>query len=320
MMTMSLFTQLPVDRYVADAVRGFALTADFDLATALSLAWMSQLSYETDPDKISTLCGKLGIGLVGAPIHRRVRTGIPIASTYALVLDLRDAVVVAFAGTDPVHLANWVSDFDIRRTDGGAAAGFTMALRAVEQDILAALPAGRPVMVTGHSLGGALAVLFAQSLGTMGRDVAAVYTYGAPRPGRRDFSEPYNNGSLGARTFRCVHGDDIVPTVAPSEPLGFRHVGRFVHAPTGGKFIGPEGDAGVDLPAFAEGIAAELSTVIHNPRAVAGAFSGRLRKLAGALAGKPAEGMRNDLAGITIEMLPARVRHHLPDQYIAACS
>ena len=317
---MSFFTQLPIDSYVADAVRGFALTADFDLATARSLAWMSQLSYETDPDKIANLCRKLDIGLVGAPIHRRVGTGLPIASTYALVLDLRDALVVAFAGTDPIHLANWVSDFDIRQTDGGAAAGFTVALRAVEQDILSSLPNGRPVMVTGHSLGGALAVLFAQRLETMGRDVTAVYTYGAPRPGRRDFSEPYNNSDLGARTFRCVHGDDIVPTVAPSEPLGFRHVGRFVHAPTGGKFIGPEGEAGVDLPAFAKGIAEELSAAFHNPRNVAGAFMGRLRNVAGILAGNPPAGMRNDLAGITIEMLPARVRHHLPDQYIAACS
>jgi triacylglycerol lipase len=317
---MSFFTQMPIDSYVADAIKGFALTADFDLATARSLAWMSQLSYETDPDKIATLCGKLDIGLAGAPIHRRVGTGLPIASTYALVLDLREALVVAFAGTDPVHLANWVSDFDIRPTDGGAAAGFTVALRAVEQDILSALPTGRPVMVTGHSLGGALAVLFAQWLETMGRDVAAVYTYGAPRPGRRDFSEPYNNSNLGARTFRCVHGDDIVPTVAPSEPLGFRHVGRFVHAPTGGKFMGPEGAAGVDLPAFAKGIADELNAVFRHPLATGGAFLGRLRKVKDSLAGNPPEGMRGDLAGITIEMLPPRVRHHLPDQYIAACS
>src|SRR5262249_26747953 len=122
-MTMSFFTQMPIDSYVADAVQGFTLTADFDLATARSLAWMSQLSYETDPDKIAALCGKLNIGLVGAPIHRRVGigrragTGLPIASTHALVLDLREALVVAFAGTDPVHLANWVSDFDIRQTD-----------------------------------------------------------------------------------------------------------------------------------------------------------------------------------------------------------
>jgi triacylglycerol lipase len=317
---MSFLTQMPIASYVPDAVRGFSASPNFDLSVARSLAWISQLSYETDPDKILAICDKLDIELVGAPIHRNVDSGLPIASTYALVLDLKVALVVAFAGTDPVHLANWVSDFDIRPTDGGAAEGFTVAIQSVEQDILQTLPTARPVMVTGHSLGGALAVLFAQWLETLGRDVTVVYTFGAPRPGRRDFTEPYNTSNLGARTFRCVHGDDIVPTVAPSEPLGFRHVGRYVHAPTDGKFTVPDGAVGVDLPMFEQGIADDLSSMFHHPFAAAGAFADRLRAVADALIGNPPTGMRDDLAGITIEMLPPRVRHHLPDQYIAACS
>src|SRR5215469_9795346 len=152
---MSFFTQLPIDNYLADAVQGFAVATEFNLRTARSLAWLSQLSYETATDKIEAICQKLEIGMTGM-IHRNVGSGLPVASTYALVLDLKQALVVAFAGTDPVHLANWVSDFDIRQTDGGAAAGFTVAVQSVEHDILAALPTGRPVMVTGHSLGGAL--------------------------------------------------------------------------------------------------------------------------------------------------------------------
>src|SRR5215469_65913 len=189
---MSFFTQMPIENYVAGAVEGFVLTSDFNLSVARSLAWMSQLSYETDPEKIAAICGKLHIRLVDAPIHRTLGSALPISSTHALVLDLTEALVVAFAGTDPVHLANWISDFDIRPTDGGAAAGFSTAIRSVERDILAALPTRRPVMVTGHSLGGALAVLFAQWIKAMGREVEAVYTFGAPRPGRRNFTEPYN--------------------------------------------------------------------------------------------------------------------------------
>lgn len=317
---MSFFTQMPISSYASGARNGFSASPNFDLSVARSLAWMSQLSYETDPGKILAICSKLGIELVGAPIHRNIDTGLPIASTYALVLDLTEALVVAFAGTDPVHLANWVSDFDIRPTDGGAAEGFTVAIQSVEQDILHALPTGRPVMVTGHSLGGALAVLFAQWLETVGRDVTAVYTFGAPRPGRPDFTEPYNGSNLGSRTYRCVHGDDIVPTVAPSEPLGFRHVGRYVPAPIGGKFTGPVGAVGLDLPDFGKGIAGDLSRMFHHPLDAAGEFADRLRTVADTLMGNPPDGVRDDLAGITIEMLPPRVRHHLPDQYIAACS
>jgi triacylglycerol lipase len=317
---MSLFTQMPIERYAADAVAGFGNTAAFDLGVARSLAWMSQLAYETNTAKIREICGKWQISLAGDPIHRSVSTGLPIASTYALVLDLGEAMVVSFAGTDPVLLANWVSDFDIRPTEGGAAKGFSVAVQAVEKDILTQLPTDRPVMLTGHSLGGALAVLLAQNLVMMRREVTAVYTFGMPRPGRRDFSDSYNQGPLAARTYRFVHGDDIVPTVTPSKPLGFRHVGRLVSAPTGGKFTVPSEAVDSDQPAFAKGIAGELSEILHHPLAVAGAVGHQLRNAVKALSGRVPAGMRTDLAGITIEMLPPRIRHHLPDQYIAACS
>src|SRR5580704_1286741 len=250
---MSFITQMPIELYAADAVKDFRIADTFDLGTARAMTWMSQLAYETDRDKIGAICGKMGISLVGEPIHGSAKTALPIASTYALVLDLRTAVVVSFAGTDPIVLANWVSDFDIRPGDGGAAEGFSEALRAVEFDILARLPADRPVVVTGHSLGAALAALMAQRLREISRDVAAVYTLGMPRPGREDFAAAYQASGLARRTFRLVHGDDIVPTVAPSF-LGFRHVGWYVPADTGQKFSQPAGELGSDKPQFSEGI------------------------------------------------------------------
>ena len=68
-----------------------------------ALAWMSQLAYETDFDKIAAICAKMKIARIGDPIHRGVATGLPVASTYVLVLDLGPAVVVSFAGTDPAN-------------------------------------------------------------------------------------------------------------------------------------------------------------------------------------------------------------------------
>jgi triacylglycerol lipase len=252
---MSFLTQMPIELYPGDAARDFKIADDFDLGTARTLAWMSQLAYETDRDKVAAICEKMAIALIGEPIHRSVKTGLPVASTYVMVLDLGPAVVVAFAGTDPVLLANWISDFDIRPTDGGTAEGFAVAMQAVERDVLMRLPPDRPIMVTGHSLGGALAVLLAAQLAALHRDAAAVYTYGMPRPGRRPFTDPYNQSPLAGRTFRLVHGQDIVPTVAPSEPFGFHHVGRYVPAPRGGKAPEPAAQPGSDEPAFAKGIA-----------------------------------------------------------------
>ena len=316
---MSLFTQMPIERYPDDATRGFKLAEDFDLGTARALAWMSQLAYETDKKKVRDICTRMNIALVGDLIHRDVKTGLPVASTYVMVLDLGPALVVSFAGTDPVLLANWISDFDIRPTDGGSAEGFAVAMQAVEGDVLLRLPADRPVMVTGHSLGGALAVLLAAQLAKLQRNVAAVYTFGMPRPGRRPFTDSYDL-SLGARTFRLVHGEDILPTDAPSEPFGFHHVGRYVTAPRAGRVRLPPAPRGSDEPAFAKGIAKEWRELLHNPIASVGAYAAQLRLAANALAGRPAPGSRTDPAGILIEMLPLRIRDHMPDRYIAACS
>ena len=184
-------------------------------------------------------------------------------------------------------LANWVSDFDIRRGDGGAAEGFSEALRAVEFDILAQLPADRPVVVTGHSLGAALAALLALRLREISRDVAAVYTFGMPRPGREDFAAAYQASGLAERTFRLVHGDDIVPTVAPSF-LGFRHVGWYVPADTGKKFSRPAGEVGSDEPQFGEGISQELSKLFHHPFHQIRDYADQFRNVVGVLTGNSA--------------------------------
>lgn len=308
---MSLLTQLPTERYQADAAAGFRATGNFEVGTARALAWLSQFAYETDPAKIREIGSKLDVTLIGDPIHRRVSTPLPIASTYAMVLDLGAAVVVAFAGTDPAVLANWITDFDIRPADGGAAEGLVAAMRVVEPDIVARLPSGRPIMVTGHSIGGALAVLLADRLATMGRDVLAIYTFGMTRPGRRDFADRYNRSALAGRTYRLVHGEDIVATTPPSEPFGFRHVGRYAPVPRGGKIKNAGAGIGSDEPGFVHGITQELSDFFHNPLAEPGVFAEQLR---------PDAATRLDPAGIIIELLPPRLRDHVPERYIAACS
>jgi triacylglycerol lipase len=317
---MSFLTQMPIELYADDAAKDFRIADDFDLGTARALAWMSQLAYETDRDKVTAICQKMAVALIGDPIHGSVTTGLPVASTYVMVLDPGPAAVVAFAGTDPVVLANWVSDFDIRQTEDGSTAGFAVALQAVERDILVRLPPDRQIMVTGHSLGGALAVLFAARLAALRRNVSAVYTYGMPRPGRRPFTDPYNQGPLARRTYRLVHGQDIVPTVAPSEPFGFRHVGRYVPAPRGGKVEEPAAEPGSDEPAFAEGIAQEWRSFFHDPSAAMGVYAAQLGRAARALVGRPDPQARTDRAGIFIETMPPRIRDHMPDRYIAACS
>ncbi len=68
-----------------------------------------------------------------------------------------------------------------------------------------------------------------------GTTPCAVYTFGMPRVGGKQFAGEYNPSSLGAITYRLVHGDDIVPRVPPPE-LGYRHVGCVLQCASESKF------------------------------------------------------------------------------------
>lgn len=125
----------------------------------------------------------------------------------------RDALaVLAFRGTE--------KDFEDIRTDLQARfyrgdgmrihSGFYRAYSAVAPAVAAALAecAEDRLYVTGHSLGGALAVVAARQLESDG--LAACYTFGSPRVGDVDFG----NG-LRTPVYRLVNAADLVPRLPP---------------------------------------------------------------------------------------------------------
>lgn len=95
-------------------------------------------------------------------------------------------------------------------------AGFTEALDSLWREIDAALAQlNCPIFYTGHSLGAALATLAAAR-----HAPSAVYTFGSPRVGNQAFAASLCKVPI----YRIVDDEDVV-TTAPSEALGFRHVG-----------------------------------------------------------------------------------------------
>jgi FkbM family methyltransferase len=115
--------------------------------------------------------------------------------------------------------------------------GFLCSWRNIEPDIVAwidALPADcRRLILTGHSLGGALAILAGFHLSPM-FPVRAVITFGAPRVGllrfyRRYCERPADPAkaapSLDAVTRRYTHATDVVSRVPPPILL-YCHVGK----------------------------------------------------------------------------------------------
>ncbi len=318
---MSFFTKLPRERYAGDGFAGFDGRRDFNLGDGKAFAWMSQLAYETDePEKIKDILRVWGLTPLGDGIlAAEVNSVLPIASTRAVVAVGRGATIIAFAGTDPLVLANWISDFDIRIASTQVAEGFEAAAQCIWprlQSLLDRPEAAGKKFVTGHSLGGALAVVTADLIVKSGHGVEAVYTFGMPRPGSNQFAIEYNE-RIGQRTYRVVHGDDLVPTVAPSG-VGFHHVGRYLRCDRGAKFT-PEAlatDPGSDSPPFVEGISKDLTSLLHGPLSTALSTAARFKLAAMLAIGSGPTGMRADPGGIAIELLPPRLRDHMPDRYI----
>lgn len=135
---------------------------------------------------------------------------------------------VHFPGT-----ASWrdaLTDAKIRKETSGAGRvhrGFKAAARSVYSDIVRALPPGCRVILSGHSLGGAVATLVADWLKGCGYEIQAVYTFGSPRVANGPWQRCYNR-LLSDRTFRIVNAGDPVPHV-PWMLGTYRHVNSLVY-------------------------------------------------------------------------------------------
>jgi hypothetical protein len=300
---MSILVELPLELYAPNAFSDFRPGADFHLGTARALMWMSQLAYETaHPDKINTICARWGLS--PARIIAGEERALSLTRTRGVIAEGHGACLLAFAGTDPLVPANWFTDFDITVTPGAVHRGFETAAAAVFAPVLAALAARRqqPVYLAGHSLGAAIAAVTADRvLADANVRASAVYGFGMPRTGDADFAARYND-TLGANTFRLVHGDDIVATVPPSV-LGFRHVGRLLTCPRAGTFAKdarPTADF-PDDPPFARALASGLQ------QGMLDLFAGRLQPT-----------FRADALGRMSGLLPPPIADHLPDRYVHA--
>jgi Lipase (class 3) len=146
---------------------------------------------------------------------------VDIEGSQALVATRGDDVVVAFRGTEADDPTDLGSDVDLLRvrwpTGGHVHRGFKRALDHVWPALEAAIPAQSRLMMTGHSLGAALATLAATR-----RQPAQLFTFGSPRVGDREFA------ASGAVTrvphARYVDCADLVTRVPP-EALGYAHTG-----------------------------------------------------------------------------------------------
>jgi triacylglycerol lipase len=150
--------------------------------------------------------------------------------TQCLVMADHSAIVVAFRGTEPGKLRDWMSDLDTQFVDGPFGrvhCGFKLALSHVWDELNACVAEfqdqGQSLWLTGHSLGAALATLAAARWREADKPVHGLYNFGAPRVGDRAFERSFNQ-DFGARNFRFVNNTDLVTRV-PLRAMGFSHAG-----------------------------------------------------------------------------------------------
>ncbi|KAF7721089.1 hypothetical protein EC973_005419 [Apophysomyces ossiformis] len=155
---------------------------------------------------------------------------------YIIRSDKKKQIDLAFRGTNSFR--NFVADFDFLSTkytpvEGARVhGGFYKAYLEVAEKVVTNMRKqldkypDYKVVVTGHSLGGALAVLGAMDLyqrdERFSKDNMSIYTYGGPRVGNPDFA--YYVTGTGIKLLRTVNGRDIVAHLPP-QSFGYLHPG-----------------------------------------------------------------------------------------------
>jgi hypothetical protein len=138
---------------------------------------------------------------------------------------------LAFRGTESTSPVDWARDAQFKPRPaalGKAHSGFDTALDEVWVDVMTELAGdGRPLIITGHSLGGGLSIIAAARLVEARTPPSGVYVFGCPRTGLSDFRDAYD-AALHDVTFRVINHIDLVTRV-PLLTQGYRAPGRRIY-------------------------------------------------------------------------------------------
>ena len=191
---------------------------------AVEAARLAYLPAESDPAESRRLAHALRLAGFAAPTHFVDRaTG---AYGYGSLRAADGLALLAFRGRQPDDPKDLMADLALLPTPwagGQVHSRFARAAVSLEAPLLHWLSSAashrRRLLLCGHSLGAALATLFAGLV-----EPSDVITIGSPRVGDIDFID-----SLPARAMtRIVNCADVVPTLPPGI-TAYHHVGKLLY-------------------------------------------------------------------------------------------
>lgn len=202
-------------------------------STALMMTHMSNIAYESQSAIDNWSCSDCKRYAVQN--HKSFFSSAANIQGFTAYLVNQNAIILSFRGS--ADIKNWIANLDtVSVTYPGCAGcrvhqGFNFAyegagnlVRSAVQN-LQALHRGVPVIITGHSLGGAMAVLATLDLKHLGIAIKEVYTFGQPRVGDANFAAYLQKST--PEFYHVINYADIVPHLPPGA-FGFQHGGHEV--------------------------------------------------------------------------------------------
>ncbi|MFZ5988630.1 MAG: lipase family protein, partial [Bacillota bacterium] len=194
----------------------------FDQQRAYLLAQICQLAYEEYPTTSKNIHKALGNRLDIYPMS--------VKNTQAVGIVNDKELIIAFRGTEPDCINDWLTDIRIKKING-IHRGFYRAYKDIKVEIEQLIKDSwtKKIFLTGHSLGGALASICALDLikTCNSKWINGIYTFGAPRCFDKNKAKIYDE-LYGDRTYRVVNNNDIVTRI-PTRLMGFSHTKNIVY-------------------------------------------------------------------------------------------
>lgn len=189
------------------------------------LAVLSEQVYNDDDETLDFLIRGMGFTKWVAIKNETMAAHVVIADGVAVVI---------FRGTNFTEIPDWYKNLTVtfETTDQGKFhQGFSDAYRTVRSEVRRFINEERPskIWITGHSLGGAMAVACGVDVKIHTKIPASLVTFGQPRFADERGAK-WIDQQFDGRYARFVHGVDIVPSVPFYVPwlFPYAHAGNLV--------------------------------------------------------------------------------------------